>query len=206
MTASIYRSRRAAIALFIALSPPISALAQDPGYGKVRLACDAAASSMEIGDWGAPESRGASRQAPSTIIDWHALIRMGPQKNQRGEPLRTGTRTVTHRCGLYTARIKGGYLSPNTSGESGAIEFPVVEVLMDRTLVVPPTALDRCEQALPRYEGYAPCPKGWALAMRVVWNAKERKTKVSIQRAYEDRAYEERTVIDELEVAADQKR
>jgi hypothetical protein len=176
--------------------------AQDADYAKVRILCDAATGSMHIAEHDARESKSRNPQLAVTTINWGALVKMGPQKNLHGEPLRTGSNTATRRCGPYTVRIKAGYLNTNPMGESGAIEFPVVDIMMNKAPVVPPTALNSCEQAMPRYSAFGPCPEAWAQSIRVTWDGTARKSKVTLHRIYEDRSYEQRSINEEYEVSA----
>jgi hypothetical protein len=189
--------------LLVMLLAGTPAHAQDRGYGKVRLQCDASASIVQVSDLNARQAGGKEGALQSTTVDWRTLMKMGPEKNLHGEPLRTGSNTAAHRCGLYTVSIKAGYLSPNPTGRSGAYEFAVVQVLMNGAAVVAPTALFQCEQSAAEFSGFGPCPQAWAQTIRVAWNPSAGKSKVTIHRAYEDKSYEERTVTDEFEVAAD---
>ncbi|HYC47802.1 MAG TPA: hypothetical protein VED01_20210 [Burkholderiales bacterium] len=189
----------AVIALSAAFTTLAAVPAPDAGYGKLRLTCEAKASSLHVADAAAPAAAG--QRGTSTTIVWGALIRMGP-KNQRGESLRLGSSTSQYRCGRYDVRVSGGYLNPRPMGEGGAIEFPVIEIREGKNVIVPRTALSECEEALPRYGHFGECAKSWAKSISVAWNPATRKALVTLERAYVDKAYEDKTLTERYEAGA----
>lgn len=180
------------LALGIALLAPL-ALAprrQDERNGDLVLRCDAARSWLHLGDTTGALLPRDSLYASRTIA-WGALIKAGPGTNPHGDPLRTGTRTITRKCGALTVRVSAGFLNPNVQGELGAVEFPVVSVLAGSRLVLPRTALASCEQGPGRYEAFAPCPAGWATAVTVQYDPRTRATRRVAVRTYMDSTFRE---------------
>ena len=184
------------LATFAAVVAP----GRDGAYGKLRLECDAKASSLALADAAAPAPI-KDPQITSTTIVWGALIRLS-SRNAQGEVQRLGSSTSHLKCGRYEVRVSGGYLNPRQMGEGGAIEFPVVEIRHGQDVIVPRTAIAECEEALPRYAHFGPCTKAWAQSVRVAWNAAAKKSQVTIERAYIDRDHKDRNVTDAFDVAA----
>lgn len=67
-------------------------------------------------------------------------------------------------------------------------------------MIVPPTALESCDMAIPRYQYFGYCPNAWARDISVKWHASKGKAKVTMEGTYSDEAYEEKTRVDELDV------
>jgi hypothetical protein len=167
--------------------------ARSQGGDPVVITCDPAGPRLTIGS-GEPPS-----DAPSglevTAVDWSRLIRFGSEKNPAGDPLRSGSRTVEHRCGPLLVSVRGGFLNANAVGELGAVEFGVIAVRRGDRAVVPATALEECEQGNPRFLAHGDCPDRWAESIRVApspggW-------RVAYERVYLDEDLASRRATDE---------
>lgn len=168
---------------------------QEDRYGVLQMRCDARRSWLQLGDTTQASLPTATTQTARAIA-WASLMTSGPRTNQHGDPLRTGTRTITRRCGALTVRVSAGFLNPNVQGELGAVEFPVVSVLAGSRLVLPRTALASCEQGPGRYEAFAPCPAGWATTVTIQYDPRARATRRIAVRAYMDSTFREQTQAD----------
>ena len=186
------------VAFFCICLIAASAKAEDDLYGKTQLICNARSSFLHIGD-SADSSGLNARAAVRKEVTWGSLLIIGPETNSFGDRLRTGSRTSVHHCGRFKVRFRSGYVNPNPQGELGAIEFGVVEILMGKKVILPPTALERCDVALTRYKHFGICPDAWATNISVKWNANTSKAQVTLVRSYFDEAYEETTRVDERE-------
>lgn len=172
---------------------------QEGRPGDLVMRCDAGRSWLQLGD-----TTRASLPPGSTLtartLPWASLVKAGPQTNQHGDPLRTGTRTLTQRCGALTVRVSAGFLNPNVQGELGAVEFPIVSVLAGARVVLPRTGLDTCEQGPGRYEAFASCPAGWARAVTVQYDPRTRVARRTVVRTYMDSTFREHTQVDTARV------
>lgn len=101
-------------------------------------------------------------------LDWIALLKVGPRKNQWGDPLRSGSRTASKTCGPITIRYSSGFLNTNPQGELGALDFPVIEIRHGQRLLLEATALEQCDVRTARYEYFGACPARWASRIEVV--------------------------------------
>ena len=81
-------------------------------------------------------------------------------------------------CGKLTARVSSGFLNPNSQGELGAMDFPVVEIMQGRKLLLQQTALEACAVDWPRYEFFGKCPEQWADSIEVMQSASGFQTNV----------------------------
>ena len=130
-------------------------------------------------------------------IPWRSLVKLGPQTNGRGDPLRNGTKTLTKTCGRITIRFQSGYLNDNIQGQYGALEFPVVEVLLGKRTLLKPTALATCSvlDTFPTYFGA--CPAKWAFSVRTQ-QASANVMHVTVTRKFSDSADVVRQSVDAL--------
>lgn len=101
-------------------------------------------------------------------INWQALLNVGPNKNQLGDLLRSGSRVSTLRCGALTIRFASGFLNSNPQGELGALDFPLIEIVKGKRVLLDRTALEPCALTLSRYNYFGACPASWAQSIEVV--------------------------------------
>lgn len=177
----------------------ILARAEEVPHGAVQFICNARESSVQIGN-DFDNSLVPTKAIKRRYVKWSLLLIAGPQTNQSGDPLRTGSRLEVHRCGLLTVRFRSGFLNSNPQGELGAIDFGVVEVVRGKKVIVSPTALESCEMAFSRYQYFGACPDAWAQNISVRWDESTGKAKVTLMRSYTDDAYERKIRLDEREV------
>ena len=132
--------RRAWLATFAACCALLqrAIAAQDAADGPLELRCDARGARMTLGDT-ALVSFGGEAKVTTHTIPWGSLVTVGRARNQFGDPLRTGSRTLTRRCGRLTLRFEGGFFNANVMGELGALEFPAVTVLVGGRVILPRT-------------------------------------------------------------------
>lgn len=122
-------------------------------------------------------------------VAWQKLLRMGPQTNALGDPLRTGSRVSTQRCGTLTLRFASGFVNANPQGELGALDFPLIEISQGRKLLLPRTALEPCAVSTLRYTLVGECPGRWAERIEV--GADEEGRRVRVKRVFSDEAYDD---------------
>lgn len=122
-------------------------------------------------------------------IDWTSLLKMGPQTNAWGDPLRSGSRKAIKKCGPITATFSSGFLNTNPQGELGALDFPVVEIRKGNKVLLAPTALEQCDIQLSRYNYFGACPDSWAQLIEVLPTSGGHL--VQVKRVFTDEAYKE---------------
>jgi len=122
---------------------------------------------------------------PNRSIQWSSLLKWGPQTNGSGDPLRTGSLVVNRQCGKLNIRFEGGYLNDNLQGQDGALEFPVIELTIDKRLVLPRTAIAECDASDTRTAYFGPCPSEWAQSIQAVTKPVD-KVNVTIKRKFVD--------------------
>jgi len=126
--------------------------------------------------------------APSgTRLAWSHLIRLGPQKNNQGDLLRTGSKTLARTCGALSVRFKGGYLNSNVMGQDGAVEFAVVEIRHGKKKLLPATAMAECDMNDDRMNYFGACPNRWAVSIHTHTIASGR-WEISVVRQFLDNA------------------
>ncbi len=167
---------------------PHALAAQDVADGPLELRCDANGTTVTLGDTalvGFPRgSKVTTRRVP-----WVSLITVGRASNQFGDPLRTGSRTLTHRCGRLSLRFQGGFFNSNVMGELGALEFPAVTLVARGKVILPRTGFYQCTAGPGREEAYGACPERWARAIAFTWNAAQRSGLLIVARAWNDSTF-----------------
>lgn len=139
----------------------------DPVEGRLPVYCDKHTGTVFIS--GDPDARPAKpEQYDKQIVNWASLLKMGPQKNQWGDRLRSGSRTLHQRCGPITISFSSGFLNTNPQGELGALDFPVIEVRKGTKVLLNKTAMEQCSVGLSRYTYFGSCPDSWAQRIEVV--------------------------------------
>jgi len=120
------------------------------------------------------------------VVRWGTLLKVGPEKNQWGDPLRTGSRNASNKCGPFKVIFSSGFLNSNPQGELGAIDFPVVEIRKGNKVILEQTALELCDVNLSRYNYFGECPDRWAKSIEVVPTSSGHE--VRVKRAFTDAA------------------
>ena len=59
----------------------------------------------------------------SQKVNWSKLLQLGPDKNGRGQPLKSGSKIAVRQCGMIQIRIESGFINDDPQGESGALDF-----------------------------------------------------------------------------------
>ncbi|MEK8047963.1 hypothetical protein [Ideonella margarita] len=120
-------------------------------------------------------------------VDWASLLKVGPRKNQWGDPLRSGSRTKVMRCGPTSISFSSGFLNANPQGELGALDFPVIQVRRANRTILPHTALEQCSVNSARYSHLGECKSSWAQSLegQLVGGVYQ----VKVTRQYEDAQY-----------------
>ena len=182
--------RRAWLATFAACCAllPRAIAAQDAADGPLELRCDARGAHMTLGDTALVSFDGEAKVTTHTI-PWVSLVTVGRARNQFGDPLRTGSRTLTRRCGRLTLRFEGGFFNENVMGELGALEFPAVTVLVGGRVILPRTGFYECTAGPGREEAYGACPARWARAIGFTWSSASRNGRLIVARAWSDSAF-----------------
>lgn len=132
-------------------------------------------------------------------IPWASLLKVGPQRNGHGTPLRSGSRVLRQACGPLTVEFASGFVNANPQGELGALDFPLVEIRRGRTILLPRTALEACEVTSARYQLIGPCPARWARSITL--DAVDGGYRITLQRAFTDAEYQDVTRVDTIDVA-----
>jgi len=122
-------------------------------------------------------------------VSWISLLKMGPAKNNWGDPLRTGSHIATRRCGSITIKFSSGFLNSNPQGELGALDFPVIEIRQGKKVLLEKTALEQCAVGLSRYNYFGECPGSWAQSIEVL--PADSGHAVHVKRIYTDEAYKD---------------
>lgn len=149
-------------------------------------------------------SIGAEEQSPNftkpgfvkKTINWSKLLKMGPQKNGHGDPLRTGSKIAIRKCGMIQMRMESGFLNSNPQGESGAMDFLVIELRIAERTVLSRTALDECAENDERAKAYfGTCPNSWAQSIRTKKLANG-SVEVEVKRKFENENYQTKETIE----------
>ena len=173
--------------------------AQDPEQGPLMLLCDARRSIAALGDTTLlPFPDDHARRARR--VPWESLVTVGRARNAWGDPLRTGSRVRTMRCGRLTVRVVAGFLNPNVTGELGAVEFAAVTLLLGDRVVLPRTGLYQCTVGPGREEAYGRCPDRWARALAFAWDARARTGTIVVARTWNDSSFAEQARVDTIAV------
>lgn len=152
------------LGLFIVVTPLIS----DEIQNNLMYFCNPEISSFII-DLGEQNSSYKKKSYIRNSINWEKLIVLGRAMNERGDLLRHGSKTVIKKCGNITIEFKGGYLNENIQGESGAVEFPVLQLKVGQTTIIPFTPLEICSIEDKRAKTYyGECPEKWAKSVETI--------------------------------------
>ena len=141
---------------------------------QLRYACHAHQSEFSIA--------AGPTDAGNAGIPWSSLIRFGPQKNDQGEPLRTGSRTRTASCGKLTLRFQGAYLQADP--QAGAA-FPLLEIRLGRRVLLRRSAIAVCDTRDPVATRLGACASRWAVSVKTREFLKK-AIKVTVQRQIRD--------------------
>ena len=187
-----------ACALLATLRVP-PARAQNPEQGPLMLHCDARRSMVALGDTMLVTFPDVAARR-TRRVPWESLVTVGRVRNQWGNPLRTGSRVLTRRCGRLTVRVVAGFFNPNVTGELGAVEFAAVSFLLDGRVILPRTGLYACTVGPGREEAYGACPDRYARALAFTWDARALTGTVVVARAWSDSTFAERSRVDTIAV------
>ena len=172
-----------------AVVAPLSAIAfDDPIEDKISVYCDHHTGAFFISAISSERPKVAERFRKH-VVNWPALLKIGPEKNGWGDPLRTGTTIKTQRCGPIKISFSSGFLNANPQGELGALDFPVIAIGKGKQLLLKPTAIEQCDVNIPRYNYFGHCPNSWAKSIEVT-PTPEGLT-IEVKRLYTDENYKE---------------
>jgi len=176
--------RHIRILIFLFL-PFQSALAEDLS-GKLMYFCDAKKSEVSIN----LDEQSSSLTKPGFIkkvVNWSNLLQLGPQKNGRGDPLKSGSKVAVRQCGMIQIRMESGFINDNIQGESGAFDFPVIELRIGERTVLSRTALESCSENDRRANIYfGACADNWAQSIRTKMLANG-SLETEIKRKFDDK-------------------
>ena len=167
----------------------------DPVEGKLPTYCNERSGEFFVSSGGDAPTNNAERYTKRKV-DWASLLKVGPQKNQWGDPLRTGSRFKVVQCGKVSISFSSGFLNLNPQGELGALDFPVIQVKQGKRTLLPTTALEQCAINFSRYTYFGDCPDSWAQSIEVQLIGSAYQVKVT--RRYDDAQYNEVQKIDVL--------
>jgi len=165
----------------------------DPVEAVLATYCNAHTGEFFISAAGDAPPGDASRYTKQKV-DWASLLKVGPQKNQWGDPLRSGSRTKVMRCGPTSISFSSRFLNANPQGELCALDFPVIQVRRANRTLLPHTALERCSTNSARYSHLGACQSSWAQSVegQLVGGVYQ----VKVTRRYDDAQYNEVQKVD----------
>jgi hypothetical protein len=100
-------------------------------------------------------------------VNWGGLLEFGSEKNGRGEPLKSGSKIAISQCGMIQIRIESGFVNDDIEGQSGALDFPIIELRIGERTAVERTALEICSVDDRRANVYfGACPNYWAQSIK----------------------------------------
>jgi len=177
------------IVALTALVAPFSALAfDDPVESKIAFYCDQQTGAFFISAVSADRPK-VAKKLRKHVMNWAALLKIGPEKNGWGDPLRTGTTIKSERCGPIKVTFSSGFLNANPQGELGALDFPVIEISKGKQVLLKSTAIEQCDVNIPRFTYFGQCPNSWARSIEVI-PTPEGLT-IEVKRLYIDEDYNE---------------
>lgn len=133
-------------------------------------------------------------------VNWAALLKLGPQKNEGGDLLKSGSKVAMRQCGMIQIKLESGFINDNIQGESGAVDFPVIELRIAERTVIPRTALDICVQNDKRANIYfGSCPDHWAQSIKTI-ALPDRHIKAVINRKFENHENIEKETTEAVEL------
>ena len=126
----------------------------------------AAASGLVAGKLGVPSSRSSKELTPG------------------GSPYRLPGPTRVQRCGRLTLRLRSAFLNANPEGELGVFEFPSVEILDGKQLLLARTGLAICDEPPSRWDVFGRCPQDFATAVEVTAATASAPARVRLARTH----------------------
>lgn len=121
------------------LLPPL-VMANEEESSTVNTFCDSQKSAFYLSESSSLPPNAAGHHFSRKVVDWSDLLIVGPQTNQFGDPLRTGSKVRKVHCGQMVAEFTSGYFNANPQGELGAVDFPAVRLLMNKQEILPTNA------------------------------------------------------------------
>jgi hypothetical protein len=121
--------------------------------------------------------------SPTGQVDWNRLIQYATDKSGDRKPYRIGSKSISKACGVLTVRFSGGFLNSNITGQSGAIELPVIQIRRGKRVLLPDTGLATCDKNDSRTEVFGSCPGKWATAITAKSN-RMRTIEITIERTF----------------------
>ncbi len=103
-----------------------------------------------------------ARDWVAEVIDIGPLIKRSTVTTVYGNPLRTGTSSLTRVCGEFTITVSGSYLNANPDGAEGVYELPVISISHQGGRRFAPLTLGTCDTTFSRYNLSTECPMQWA--------------------------------------------
>ena len=117
-------------------------------------------------------------------IDPSSLVQYGTIEGS-DEVRRTGSTSITRKCGELSLTVRGGLYNANLQGELGAMEdYAIVEVLDSMGNTTGPMAMGSCDTSSPRQNYMVDCPQDWIVNATAVSTGKGMRVHVNHQ--YED--------------------
>lgn len=133
-------------------------------------------------------------------INWATLLEFGLEKNGRGQPLKSGSKIAVSRCGMIQIRIESGFINDDPQGQSGALDFPIIELRIGERTVLQRTALAVCSVNDKRANIYfGICPSYWAQSIQTRMLS-DGSVEAELKRKYEDKNNETKETIEKQRI------
>ena len=130
------------------------------------FACDAGASRVAI--WFAGQDK------PFDVAAGLAAGKLAVPSSRSSKELTPGGSAYrlpgpvrVQRCGRLTLRLRSEFLNATPEGELGVFEFPSVEILDGKRLLLARTGLAICDEPPSRWDVFGRCPQDFATAVEV---------------------------------------
>ena len=88
------------------------------------------------------------------------------------------------RCGRLTLRLRSAFLNANPEGELGVFEFPSVEILDGKRLLLARTGMAICDEPPSRWEVFGRCPQDFATAIEAAAATASTPARVRLARTH----------------------
>ena len=147
------------------------------------FACDAAASRIAI--WF--DGRDRPFDVAAGVVAGKLVVppsRASKELSPGGSAYRLPGPTRVQRCGRLTLRLRSAFLNANPDGELGVFEFPSVEILDGKRVVLPRTGLAICDLPPSRWDAFGRCPRDFATAIEATAATASTPARVRLARTH----------------------
>jgi len=163
--------------------------------GKLAYFCNSNTSEVLI-DMGRQENVGKIAGFKKHVVNVDDLLIV--KKNKYGRLYKYGSKVDERGCGKITVRVESGYVNADPNGQSGADDFPVIELRMLSRTILPRTAMGLCS-VNDRMSNYffGKCPDFWASKIETKLTNFD-SINIKVTRKFEDNALNEKEVASEV--------